>query len=99
MMRYRFEREVRTPFSEAYSIFLGERKIGRIDLHFAPDSVYGGLWVIEDMTLDEIRELREEIDEELVMSADSMREDFVLSVYQGREVGVFTDTEESPFSL
>ena len=94
-MKYRFEREIRTPFSEAYTIFMGERRIGRVDLHFSADSVYGNLWVIEDMTIEEIKELREEIDEELVMSADSMREDFVLHVHQGREVGVFTDTEDN----
>jgi hypothetical protein len=54
------------------------------------------LTVIESITQEEIKALIEVIDEELVMSADSACEDFVVVVYQGREIGTFSaqDLEE-----
>ncbi len=93
MPEYRFERECRTPFSEAYVITSGDSQIGRIDLHFTQDVVHATLCVGENMTLDEIRELIDTVDEELVLSADMPRDDFIVTVYQGRETGVFSDEE------
>ncbi len=31
-----FEREVRTPYSEAYAILDDDRPVGRADVHFTP---------------------------------------------------------------
>ena len=93
MPEYRFERECRTPFSEAYLIADGEGPVGRIDLHFSTDVVHATLCVGENMTAEEIRELIDVIDEELVFSADVDRDDFIVTVYQGREAGVFSDEE------
>jgi hypothetical protein len=45
------------------------------------------------MTQDDIQDLIDTIDEDLVMSADVARDDFIVTVYQGREVGVFSDEE------
>ena len=90
---YRFERECRTPYSEAYIIALEHEWVGRVDLHFTANLVNGTLCVGENMTMEEIRELREIIDEELVLPADIPREDFIVTVYQGREAGVFNDDE------
>ncbi len=96
MADYRFERECRTPHSEAYAILDGEQPVARIDLHFTPSVVHGMLTVTESVTQDEIKTLIEAIDEELVMSADAACEDFVVVVYQGREIGTFSaqDLEE-----
>jgi hypothetical protein len=45
------------------------------------------------MTTDGVRDLIDTIDEELVMTADVVRDDFIVTVYQGREAGVFSDEE------
>ncbi len=93
MPEYRFERECRTPFSEAYAIMAEEEQVGRVDLHFTPTEVYATLCVGEELTTEGIRELIYAIDEELVMTADVERDDFVVNVHQGRETGVFCDEE------
>ena len=93
MQDYRFERECRTPYSEAYIITLEENLAGRIDLHFATHTVNGTLCVGENMTAEEIQELIDIIDEEIVLPADVPREDFFVTVFQGRETGVFSDEE------
>jgi len=94
MPDYRFERECRTPYSEAYDITLDETQVGRVDLHFAAHIVSATLCVGENMTAEEIRDLIDSIDEELVLAADVVRDDFVVTVYQGREAGVFSDEDE-----
>jgi hypothetical protein len=45
------------------------------------------------VTSDDVQDLIDAIDEELIMSADVARDDFIVTVYQGREVGVFSDEE------
>ena len=93
MSEYRFERESRTPYSEVYTVYDGDDSVGRIDLHFTSASVYGSLAVVEDVSEEDIHELISAIDEELVMSADPYRTNFVVHVYQGRELGVFSDLD------
>ncbi len=93
MPNYNFERECRTPYSESYVITDGERQVGRVDLHFTPTVVHATLCVVESVTEDGIQELIEAVDEDLVMSADTPREDFIVAVYQGREAGVFSDED------
>ena len=93
MPEHRFERECRTPYSEAYLVMEGEAALGRIDLHFAGPVVHGLLVVAERVTQDEVRELIESIDEELVMSADPDCEDVVVQVYQGRELGTYSSQD------
>jgi hypothetical protein len=41
----------------------------------------------------EVLDLIEKIDEDLVWSADLPRDDFVVTVYNGREVGVYSDPD------
>ena len=93
MADYRFERECRTPYSEAYVITQDDDPIGRIDLHFTTYVVTATLCVGENMTAEEIRELIDTIDEELVLPADVPRDDFFVTVYQGREGGIFSDED------
>ncbi len=93
MADYQFERECRTPHSEAYTVLEGESPVARIDLHYTPSIVHGTLNVAESVTQEEIQELIETIDQELVMSADVSNEDFVVVVYQGREVGTFSSQD------
>ena len=100
MPEYRFERECRTPFSEAYTILDGTQAVGRIDLHFTPSIAHGVLNVLESVTQEDVRGIIEVIDEELVMSADAACEDFVVVVYQGRDMGTFSaqdfEDDEAP---
>ena len=93
MTEYRFERECRTPYSETYIIVEGEEPKGRVDIHFTPSVVYATLCIGENMTQEGIKELIGLIDDELVMSADVERDDFIVTVYQGREAGIFSDED------
>ncbi|MBI2909259.1 MAG: hypothetical protein HYX92_16565 [Chloroflexi bacterium] len=93
MADYRFERECRTPYSEVYTIIEDGERIGRLDLHFTISVVYATLCVPERLTTDAIQSLIEVIDDELVMSSDVARDDFVVTVFQGREAGVYSDEE------
>ena len=94
-MPYRFEREARTPYSEVFVIETDEGdEIGRVDLHFTPSVAYATLCVTEGRDEDAIQELIAEIDERLVMTTDPYREDFVVTVWTGRESGVYSDEDE-----
>ncbi len=87
----RFERQYRTTHSEGYLVFEAGDRLGRIELHFTPTVVYGTLVVEREVDEDEILDLIEQADDELVLTADVPREDFVVSVYQGRDLGTYSD--------
>lgn len=93
MAEYHFEREARTPQSEAYSIDDGEHSIGRVDLHFTSSATYGTMAVHTSITDEAVQELLASIDEHLVSSADPYRENLILTVWRGEEVGVFADDD------
>lgn len=93
MTEYKFERECRTPHSEAYLILADDERLGRVDLHFTPSIVYATVCIRENLSQEAVDDLIDIIDEELVMSADVARDDFIVTVYQGREVGVFSDED------
>lgn len=93
MTDYHFQRECRTPYSEAYLINSGDEWVGRIDLHYTLDVVNAVLCVGENMTAEDIRELIDIVDDEIVIPADVPRDDFIVTVYQGRETGIFSDEE------
>lgn len=93
-MPYRFEREARTPYSEVFIIEDEEGEdIGRVDLHFTPSVTYATLCVNEGMDEEGIHDLIAQIDERLVMTTDPYREDFVVTVWTGRESGVYSDED------
>lgn len=93
MAEYRFQREARTPFSEVYNILDGERTVGRIDIHFTSTHVYGTLAVSESITQEDVEELIELADDDLVSSAEAERSDFIVTVWQGRRLGTYTDED------
>jgi hypothetical protein len=90
---FRFERDFRTPYSESYIIELEDDEIGRIDLHFTGAGIYGTLAVVESLTEDQIRSLIGDIDERLVQTTDPFREDFMVTVWTGREYGTYQDED------
>ena len=91
MSDYQFDRHCRTTHSEAYAIRSAGADIGRIDLHYGQNVVYGTLIVLDEREAEQIAELCEIIDEQLVLTADVIREDFVISVFNGRQVGIYSD--------
>ena len=91
MADFTFEREVRTPYSEAYTIQENDRQVGRIDIHFADDMVHVAIAVDESLTQEAIQEIIDAVDEDLVDAVGISREGFVVHVFQGRETGVFSD--------
>ncbi|HEX2173664.1 MAG TPA: hypothetical protein VHL09_14600 [Dehalococcoidia bacterium] len=91
MPEYRFERQCRTPSSEVYRISDDGQPVGRVDLHFAAEMVYGTLALGAQLPEEEILTLIEQIDEDLVLAAEVPREDFVVTVYRGEEVGTYSD--------
>ena len=95
MANYYFERECRTPQSEVYNILEGESTIGRIDLHFTTPLVHSTLCINESLTQEMIQELIEAIDEELVDVVGIAREEFIVHVHQGRDMGVYSNREFS----
>jgi hypothetical protein len=96
MAEYQYERESRTPFSEAYTIEDGAGDaIGRVDVHFTQSTmVYATLCVPVDFDDEEIQDLIADIDERLVLSTDPYRDDFIVTVWRGTQAGVFSEDED-----
>jgi len=87
-----FERELRTPHSEAYMVLEDGGIVGRVDLHFQGENVYGTLCTTADANEERIQALIDTIDERLVMTADPYREDFIVTVWRGSPAGVYSDS-------
>ena len=91
-----YDRICRTSRSESYLISQGDEPIARVELHYAHRAVYGLLMIeksADEIGDREIAELREQIDLDLVETAEMPRDDFILSVYYGHEVGTFHDPD------
>ncbi len=89
-----FEREVRTPHSESYTILEDGGICGRIDIHFQGANVYATLCLTADANEERIQAIIDEADERLVMNADPYREDFIVTVWKGSPAGVYTDSDD-----
>ena len=88
-----FERESRTPHSEAYALWEEDGLIGRVDIHYQGSNVYATLCTTADASDERIQELIDTIDERLVMTSDPFREDFIVTVWRGSPAGVYSDSE------
>lgn len=91
MDHLRFDRSFRTPSSEGYHVMLGTERIATADLHFTSADVRCTLVMERTLEREEIAHIIERIDEDLVLSADTPREDFLVTVFQGTEFGFFSD--------
>ena len=96
MDEIRFERHFRTPYSESYYIMQGislqsNDRLGIVDIHFTSTVVHGTLIVERKLEETDLTKLIEQIGEELVFSADMPREDFLVSVYEGKDIGFYSD--------
>ena len=91
MAEYRFVREVRTPYSEAYSVEDDEHSLGRVDVHFTSSAAHAILAIHSAVTDEVVQELIAAIDDQIVSPADPYREDLIVTVWRGDEVGTFAD--------
>ena len=91
MADFRFEREARTPQSESYTIEDDEHSLGRVDLHYTTSVAYATLNVHQSLDDDAVQELIAAIDDRVVSSADPYRENLIVTVWRGEEVGVYAD--------
>jgi hypothetical protein len=94
MPNYQFEREARTPHSEAFVILSDSNEVGRVDIHYGLDVVHATLCVPDDYSEDDLQDLIGEVDERLVLTSHPYREDFVVTVWLGRRAGVFSEELE-----
>ena len=94
MTNLRFEREVRTPYSEAYLVMEQERQVGRVDIHFTPEMVHVAVSVDESLTQETVQQIIDTVDEDLVDAVGINRGNFVVHIFQGRETGVLSDENE-----
>ena len=90
MAKFYFERECRTANSECYTVLGDEDAVGRVDIHFADTVVHATLSIAEDLTTQEIQDLIDTIDEELIDSVGITRQEVIVHVHQGRDLGVFS---------
>jgi hypothetical protein len=95
MSRYTFEREARTPFSESYTVEDAGTEVGRVDIHFAQSGmVHATLCVPAAFDEIAVEELIAEIDERLVLAADAYRDDFIVTVWRGERMGVYSEESD-----
>ena len=90
MSDFEFERECRTPYSECYTILEDDTAVGRVDIHYANSVIHATLNVAESLTTDGIQDLIDSIDEELLESVGITRQEIIVHVHQGRDLGVFS---------
>jgi hypothetical protein len=90
----RYDRVCRTADSEAYVLSTGESPFGRVDLHFGASVVHAVLIVERTLSDEDLHGLVQRIDDDLVWTADRPREDFLVTVYEGSERGVISDSED-----
>jgi hypothetical protein len=88
-----YHRQSRTLTSEQYQIMDGESRLGHLDLHFGAGDVAATLILDQEMDEAAIESLIEQIDEDLVLSADMPRDrnDFLVRVYVGHEVMLYSE--------
>lgn len=93
MADYRFNREARTPYSEVYAIDDGENTLGRVDVHYTGSAAHATLVVHAALGDEQVQDLLEAIDDRIVTTADPYREDLIVTVWRGEEMGVFADDD------
>ena len=93
MAKYDFQRETRTPFSECYIIMLDDSAVGRLDVHFADPIVHATLNVEEVVTSDGVQDIIDDIEAELLDAVGIHRQEIIIHVHQGRDLGVYSTSD------
>ena len=90
MPDFAFQRLLRTPNSEAYIVEGEEGPVGRLDLHYGAGLVHGTLAISDSAFPEEqLKPLINSLYNRLVLSSDSATDEFMVAVYQGREIGYY----------
>lgn len=89
----RLARVVRTPSSEVYLLWEDDVRLGQVDLHFGPDLIHATLILERELNSELQADIVDQIDQEIVSSHLPRfgREDFLVTVFQGRELEPFSD--------
>ncbi len=91
-----YERESRTPHSECYVVENEDGSRARLDLHFAPPLVYATLCVPESWSDDDVQDVIADFDDRIASTAEPLREDLIVTVWRGAELGVWSTDSELP---
>lgn len=95
MRNFKFSRIVRTESSECYYISNSHGYVGQVDIHLKR-YINGTLVIEQHLPQDDIDFLIMTIDDDII-SCMVQREDFILTVYEGKEIGFYSDNvTESP---
>jgi len=81
--KFEFVREVRTPYSEVYSLFIDENEDldGRLDLHYPQNgNVTALLSLFKDYSDEDVQVILEAIDDQIVNTADIDNGNFYVEV-------------------
>ncbi len=92
---FHYERESRTPHSECYIVENEAGSRGRIDLHFAAPLIYATLCVPESWSEDDVQDLIADFDDRIASTADPLREDLIVTVWRGVELGVWSTDNDA----
>ena len=90
MGNFNFQRECRTSHSECHTVLEDENTVGRVDIHFTSTVIHATLNVSESLTSDAIQNLIDTMDEQLMDSVGVGRQEIIVHVHQGRDLGVFS---------
>jgi len=71
----------------------GDRNVGRLDVHFADVIVHATLNVDESLTENDMHDLIDMVDNELLEAAGIVRQEVIIHVHQGRDLGVYSTRE------
>ena len=94
MAKYDFQRETRTPFSECFIVMQDETVVGRLDVHFADVVVHATLNVNENVSSDGIQDIIEDAEAELLDAVGIVRQEVIIHVHQGRDLGVYSSSSD-----
>jgi hypothetical protein len=77
-----------------YTIDDGEHSLGRVDVHYTASATFATLAIHHSLGEDQVQELLAALDERIVSTADPYREDLIVTVWKGEEIGVFADDSD-----
>ncbi len=87
---FHYERESRTSRSESYVVENESGSRARVDLHYARPLVYATLCVPESWSEEDIQDMIADVDDRWALTADPLRDDLIVTVWRGQEVGVYS---------
>ena len=89
MARFSFRRETHTPHSDCWTVLEAGAVVGRLDIHYAGVAVHATLNISVDMAPDAVKILLGDIDTELLDAVGIVRQNTIVHVHQGHDLGVY----------